>query len=283
MVLESLLNPINAEKSPSKMFFIGIVYSIIAIFLSLWIFSDYPSLVFVFLIVICSVPIIYNTIKIEEHKELYFEDETALLKEHSKALSFFMFLFLGVVVTIAFAYVFLPGETISNLFEIQIETLSQINNSFTGNTIQPFNIFVHILMNNLKVLVFCLLFSFLYGVGAIFILTWNASVIGVAIGNTIRTNLAYVTQNAGLTTFTEYFHVISFGLLRYSIHGIPEILSYFIAGLAGSLISIAVIRHDFETKKFDRILLDTSDLIIIAIAMIVASAYLEVYITPLIF
>ena len=33
---------------------------------------------------------------------------------------------------------------------------------------------------------FCLLFSLIYGSGAIFILTWNASVLGTAIGNYIK-------------------------------------------------------------------------------------------------
>ena len=283
MVLESLFNPIKAEKHPGQMFFVGLLYTVLALFLALWIFADYSSLVFVFLIVMASIPLIYNTIKLEEHKDLYFEEEKELLKEHGKAISFFMFLFLGVVVAVAFCYTFLPANMINNLFEIQTQTIIDINNTFTGNAVQQFNIFVHILMNNLKVLVFCLLFSFLFGAGAIFILTWNASVIGVAIGNYMRSNLVYVTQNAGLTTFTEYFNVFTFGLLKYAIHGIPEILAYFIVGLAGSIISIAVIRHDFSTKKFDKILLDSSDLIIAAIAIIILAAFLETYVTPLIF
>ncbi len=39
-------------------------------------------------------------------------------------------------------------------------------------------------------MIFCLLFAFLYGVGAIFILVWNASVLGAAIGVFAKTQLS---------------------------------------------------------------------------------------------
>ena len=42
-----------------------------------------------------------------------------------------------------------------------------------------------IFINNMGVLFLCIIFSFLYGAGAIFILTWNASVIAAAIGSFI--------------------------------------------------------------------------------------------------
>lgn len=75
----------------------------------------------------------------------------------------------------------------------------------------------------------------------------------------------------------------SIGLLRYSLHGVPEILAYFIGGLAGGIISIAVIRHDFGTKKFERILLDSSDLLITAVVVLLIAAIIEVFITPALF
>ena len=127
------------------------------------------------------------------------------------------------------------------------------------------------------------LFSFVYGSGAIFILTWNASVIATAIGNFIRTNLSSYAAAAGLQKFGAYMHIVSIGLLKYTIHGIPEILAYFVAGLAGGIISVAVINESFTTKGFSKALIDSSDLLIIAVLLILISALLEVFITPLIF
>ena len=72
-------------------------------------------------------------------------------------------------------------------------------------------------------------------------------------------------------------------MLRYAIHGIPEILGYIVAGMAGGLISVAVIRHDFRTRNFERVILDASDLILLAVFIIFIAALLEVFVTPLFF
>lgn len=283
MVLESLINPKKAEQNPWNLFFFGFVYTSVAIPLSLWVFENHASLVMVFLTVIACVPLIYKTVRYEEKKDLIVNRETTLLKEHGKALAFFMFLFAGMTLAFAAWYVMLPEVMVQNAFRVQTQTISDLNNHISGNSLSQVNAFGRIFFNNVKVLVFCLLFSFLYGTGSIFILTWNASVIGTAIGNFIRGNLSTVANLAGLGKVGGYLHIISLGLMKYSLHGIPEILAYFIGGLAGGIISIAVIRHDFGTHKFEKIILDSSDLIVISIALLLAAGLIEVYITPAFF
>ncbi len=287
MVLESIVNPFRAESNPKKMFLIGFMYSSIAILLSLWIFNQHASLVMVFLTVLAATPLIYNTIKVEEQKDLSDMPEKRLLKEHAHALSFFMYLFLGITLSCTLWYIFLPNGILTNLFGVQTQTIIDINTSVikfgsTGFFMQFVKVFSRIFFNNLKVLIFCILFAFIFGVGAIFILTWNASVIGVAIGNFIRSGFAKI-ESFGFNTLASYFHVVSVGLFRYAIHGIPEILAYFTAGLAGGIISIAVIRHDFGTRKFERIILDSSDLLLVSLGLLFLAALLEVFITPLLF
>jgi len=95
MVLEALINPLSAEKRPVQMISLGILYATVAIWLSLWIFYEHASLVMVFLTVFASIPIVYNTIKLEEKKDERMGDEVTLLKEHWKALEVFLFLFIG--------------------------------------------------------------------------------------------------------------------------------------------------------------------------------------------
>ena len=283
MVLESLINPITAERKPWEMFFIGLVYSSVAILLSFWIFHEYTSLVMVFLTTMACVPLIYSVIKLEEKKDIVISEETTLLKEHSKVISFLLFLFLGFTVSFSLWYTFLPADLAQNAFSVQTQTIANINSGATGMVFQNLGLFTKIFFNNIKVLIFCILFAFIYGVGAIFILTWNASVIGAAIGNFIRTGVSAEDSMLGLAGAAKYFHIFSLGLLRYAIHGVPEIGAYFIGGLAGYIISIAVIRHDLGTKKYEKILLDSSDLVIIAIVVIFLAALLEVYVTPLLF
>lgn len=282
MVLESLTNPLKAEKRPTQMILLGLLYTSIAILLSLWIFKEQSSLIAVFLIVFACVPIVYNTIRLEEKKDERESNEIILLKEHSKALMVFMFLFLGITISVAIWFIFLPNDVIVVLFSTQTDTIHSINGSVVGMYAQ-LGSFSTIFMNNFKVLLFCLLFSFIYGLGAIFILTWNATVIGVAIGMTIRKALADVALSTGMVKVAAYLQIFTYGFLRYAIHGVFEILAYFIAGLAGGIISIAIIRHNFGTKKFERILWDATDLILISLVVLLLAGILEVWVTPLIF
>jgi stage II sporulation protein M len=276
MVIESLVNPFKAERTPWEMFFVGMFYSSIAVLLSLWIFKPHASLVMVFLTVTACVPIMYGTMKLEEKKDMEIDDEKILIKEHGKALSFFIFLFLGITISFTLWYIFLPADLTHTLFSIQTKTISDINTQITGQGINSLPLFSKIFLNNVKVLMFCLIFAFVYGFGAIFILTWNASVIGTAIGNFVRSNIS--TPNIAL-----YFQVTSLGILRYMLHGIPEILAYFVGGLSAGIISIAIIRHDFRSKKFQHVLLDSTDLLLLSLALLLIAALIETFVTPVLF
>ena len=178
---------------------------------------------------------------------------------------------------------FLPPETLNFVFDKQISTIQLINNQVSGNAYQQFSTFSKIFLNNIKVLAFAVLFAFIYGAGAIFILTWNASVIGAAMGNFIRSNLSQYAGLLGFDKFASYFNVVSIGLLRYILHGIPEILAYFYGGLAGGIISVAIINKHYKDEKFSHILFDVSELLIISIAFLLVAAFIEVYITPVLF
>ena len=140
----------------------------------------------------------------------------------------------------------------------------------TENFLNLAGTFMTIFLNNMRVLLFCITFAFFYGVGAIFILTWNASIIGVVISNFAKNSIGNITA------------AISIALARYLIHGIPEIIAYFMAGLAGGIISIAVVRHHFKSEQFRHILTDSLDLVIGAIMMLVIAGLLEIFVSPLI-
>ena len=127
--------------------------------------------------------------------------------------------------------------------------------------------FLSILENNLYVMIFTLVFSLVFGAGAIFILIWNASVISAAIG-----------------VFTKYqMSEIPLGLARYMIHGFPEIAAYFITALAGGIFGVGVIRNGIRNKKFLRVVENVAILLFIALIMLVIAAVIEVYFTTLFF
>lgn len=283
MVLESLFNPFTARKKPWEMFLAGFLYSFVGVFLGYLVFREVAGILIVFLIVMATLPMLYTTIKSEEKYDLTHKAESRMLKEHGKVIIFLMFLFLGITVALTLAYIFLPENMVASIFGLQERAIRNVNEviqeRITGGVAQ-FDLFVKIVMNNLKVLFFCLLFSLLYGTGAIFILTWNASVIATAIGSVAKTELAQTASLVGLPSLASYFGAATLGFFRYMIHGAIEIAAYFVMALAGGILSVAIIRRNLND---DRILIDTLDLVLISIGLLLVAGLAEVYVTPLFF
>ncbi len=285
-MLESLINPKRAEKGPWKMFFIGILYASLSLLLVHFLFkgdsvlSKFSGLIVVLFCVMFSLPFVYYVIKNEEKQDEEVEGFWGVWRAHSDAIYAFMWLFLGFIVAFSFWYIVLQN---SSLLNAQIETYCSINSpgnvencvseySFTNKVISSSATtngrrFLSILGNNFGVMIFTLLFSLIFGAGAIFILAWNASVISAAIG-----------------IFTRYkVSEIPVGILRYMIHGFPEITAYFVTALAGGIFGVGIMRHGIGNKKFLRVLLNVIVLMFIAIIILLIAAVIEVYFTPLLF
>src|SRR3989344_5799451 len=187
MVLELLIDPLKAKKHPLWLFVLGIFFSSIAIVFSLWVFKSQASLVMVFLTVVMTVPLMYSTLVMEEKEDLKEPNETTILKQHAKALTFLSALFLGFVVGYSLWYLFLPADILQTTFNVQLDTIRSINTDLTlrGSSVDwntGWHSFFAIFANNFKVFLFCLIFAFFFGAGSIFILAWNASVISAAVG-----------------------------------------------------------------------------------------------------
>ncbi len=283
MVLELLFNPFVLKRRPWEMFIAGFFYSIVALMLSYLVFREIAGILMVFLIVLATMPMMYTVIKNEEELDLQYDKEISLLKEHTKVLVYLMFLFVGITVALMLAYITLPQTVSNSLFDLQraaiINVNSAIQSEVTGG-ITKLALLGRIFLNNIKVLFFCLLFSLLYGTGSLFILTWNASVIATAIGTLVKTELAKSSFLVGFSSLSSYLGVTTFSFFRYMTHGFFEIAAYFIAGLAGGIISIAVIKHNLKERK---VLVDSLDLIVISIAVLLVAGLIEVFITPALF
>lgn len=286
-MLEMLINPKKAEKKPWEMFIIGAFYGTISLMLVKWIFSGdpvlskYSGILVVTFCVMFTIPFMYFALKNEEEKDLEIDGLMKIMKEHGRAMLYFMLLFLGFVV--AFSLWYIAFENGNQNFRAQIETFCIINKpthfdecvseygiskvSKTTGFLTSKEKIVNIFANNIYVLIFTLVFSLIFGAGAIFILAWNASVIAAAIGIFSRSNLAN----------------LPLGLARYMIHGIPEIAAYFSGALAGGILSVAVIKHEVNSEKFWIILQDSLNLIILAVVILFFAALIEVFITPAIF
>jgi uncharacterized membrane protein SpoIIM required for sporulation len=285
-MLESLINPKKAERRPWEMFFIGLVYASLSILLVRWFFSGNEILakssgiLIVTFCVMFSLPFMYFMIKREEKEDEQIDGFRDVWRVHNDAIRGFMWLFFGFLIAFSFWYVILQD---TSLFNAQIGTYCQINsprnvNGCIGEYIPGTTIsgavsssiplrFFGILQNNLLVMMFTLIFSLVFGAGAIFILAWNASVIAASIG-----------------IFTKYsWAQIPLGLARYMIHGFPEIAAYFIAALAGGIFGVGLARHGIKDHRFLKIAQHVIMLILIAVVFLVIAGLMEVYLTPILF
>lgn len=288
MVIESIIDPRTAKRKPLRLFFIGMLFAAVAVMFSLWIFKSQTSLVMVFLTVSVTVPLMYATMQEEEEEDLQIDTEVGLLKEHSKAILFLTSMFMGFVTTFSLVYIFFPADLVAMMFSTQLDTIRAINANVAKNisglvTYISFNAFLTILANNIKVMLFCIFFAFFFGAGAIFILTWNASVISAAVGTYFRNGIENYVHLIGWAKAAAYFHIYSLSLLRFMIHGSLEIVAYFIGGLAGGIISIGLINHTLESSRFKNIVFDAVTLVLVSIAILILAAFVEVFVTPVIF
>ena len=283
-MLESLINPKRMEKGSWKMFFIGLLYGSLSLLLVKFFFSndiilyDSAGMLVVIFSVMFSLPFMYFIIMREEEEDEEIEGFFSVWRIHKDAIYALMWLFMGLLVSFSIFFIILQDE---NLFNAQIGTYCTINSpgniegcisqfnfdtAFTGAATKEAR-FLSIILNNVSVMIFTLIFSLIFGAGAIFVLAWNASVIAAAIG-----------------VFSKYTLTdIPLGIARYMIHGFPEIAAYFITALAGGIFGVGVLRNGIRNRIFLRVLGNSVILLFIALIILVLAAVIEVYITPLIF
>lgn len=282
-MLESMINPKRLSKGPWKMFFIGFVYASLSLLLVSWFFSkdtvlsQYSGMIVVTFCVMFSLPFMFYIIKTEEQEDERVFGFFSVWNTHKDAIYSFMWLFLGFIIAFAFWFIILQNST---LFNAQLETYCRINNpgditncvqgyafsKTTGGAVKETR-FLSIVENNIYVMIFTLLLSLIFGAGAIFVLAWNASVIAAAISIFSRYNISDIPV----------------GILRYMIHGFPEIAAYFITALAGGIFGVGVLRNGIKDKKFIHVIENTVMLLFIALLIILIAGVIEVYITPLLF
>jgi len=263
MVLESLMSVKDAIRNPLQMVVFGAVISLISLGIAYFIFPENAGLMTVFLITLISAPFMWNLLKYEEWCEekdfvckMKFTDKINPAKAFMRSMMIFLVyaaFFGGMTAALTAAYVLLPAGIAEKTFNdqmVQIGKVSSLLGRFTFDG--PFQ---QILMNNLVVLGMSFILALLIGVGAIFILAWNASVLAVAI--------SIVTKADGLSA----------AMLRFMPHGVFEIAAYFLAAIAGGVVSVAVTKR--HTPQFGPVIRDMVIIIVLGVAFVFMGALIE--------
>ncbi len=266
-MFDLILSPNTAERRPSRLIAFGLALSIVSTWLGVIIgnMGEVGHLI-VALMCIGSTPLLVHMIWSEEEEERKIKE--TFMERHGKIIEAYGSLFIGVVLGISLAYVLLPNGIATKIFNPQISELKAIHTiAVQGHIASPCG-FACILMNNLQVLAFVLLFSFLYGAGAIYVITWNASIVGVLIGVTSN----QFSRTMGISNSLAYLIALPVSTVRLLPHGIFEITGYLIGGVAGGVMSAAIMRGHTKYRVIWR---DIGIMVGLSVLFIVIGAFIE--------
>ena len=272
MVLEHLFPEDWLERRGSFAFLLGVIYAVVGVLLASVLFPKDPALVGVALTSMLLLPEMYKIFSFQERKQSLEQKTTflSLWKDDIELVRIYTFIFLGVILVYSVGTILLPSIQTNELFREQLEI--RFGEGFAGNAIAGIDnaLFIDLLSNNLMVLIACFIMALLTGDGAVFLIIWNASVWGTIFGITAK--------NAATFSGANVIYLFGIVMLIVFPHMIIEGISYFLAAIAGSVISKDVILEKFASDRFFRVFGLNLYLIVIALLFLILGAIVEAFV-----
>jgi uncharacterized membrane protein SpoIIM required for sporulation len=263
-MLESLIKAEKMGQKPFEMFFLAIAMTLIAAALAYTVSPDSAGHLIIAFVCIGAAPIMVRVITLEEKESAdIHENEVRMLARHGDMFEIFGWFFLGVIVATSFLFVIMPTSMEQPMFGPQMQELQSIRGMATGRVTSECDMLC-LFENNFGVLLLVLVFSFVFGAGAVYIITWNASIVGVLIGMTAKAETGNLLLN--------YIVALPISIVKLFPHGIFEVGAYFFGGLAGGMLSAMIVRGHW--KRTD-VLKDILAVFLIATLLVAIGAVIE--------
>jgi len=189
-----------------------------------------------------------------------------LVSLYDDIIKLYVYFFLGCVIGFAFTSSIMPAETSRSMFmDLQFLSPNTPDVSFWG-------IFSH----NFKLMLIMVFFSVVYSIGAIFLLVLNGAIIGLFLEQEIRAAISGLSY-LGVLTYPSAFVLGSLnGILKLLPHGMWEFSAFFMASVAGGILSVAIERKAYKRMPlFKKILFDIAKLLMLAILLVAVGAFIE--------
>jgi uncharacterized membrane protein SpoIIM required for sporulation len=264
MVLESIYPVKKVIRNPVDMFIFSIIISFASIFLADLIFPGASTGKIITLFITVGVtPMIYGIFRQEEEierEEAEHRIHEKFFERYEEPIWLFTLFFLGTFIAILIFSVFSPEVYVTSVFEDQLAEIARV--SSIGGSFIISDMLELIITNNLRVMGLSFLLSFLIGSGAIVILSWNASILALYLASFVRKGL-----------ITEFL-VRSISLIP---HAPVEIAAYFLAGIAGGVLSVGIIREKLLSREFLLVFRDSLILMGLAVLAVLVGAFIEVF------
>ena len=268
MVFEQLFR-VQWIQRKEHAFMLGFTYAIIGLISARLIFPANVGLMSVAFTSLLLIPSLNQLLALEvnmEKKENGFSLRR-LFADHKDIFKVYNLLFLGIFSVFTIKSLIMPEYGIEKLFNAQLRSAG-----LSGSAILRFAIYndplVGLIPNNLLVFVVCFILILIYGAGSILFLTWNASVWGIAFGYFVR-----LTSEIGQGNL-----IIDFlnSIVPFLPHMTTEALAYISAAIVGGIVSKAVIREKFLSKRFHQIIGDALIFLLIGQVLVLIAGFIEV-------
>lgn len=270
MVLDFLVSPGQATKEPWTLILATFVFVSFGVLVELSDLHIRGSIIVFAMVPL--IPLVWNVLMTEEEEEeaqveawKSGKGRLSLFTHHMDLWEVFAFFFLGAALAYTFWFALLPPETTSGIFADQIKEVNLIRGSaiqgqFFNSAAQESQ-FWFLFNHNLQVMGLMLLFSLVYGIGSIYLLLWNASIIGVVIGSRVH--------ELGLMGAV-------YGFLGLLPHGIFELSAYFLASIAGGLFSMEFMKRGFSKPDlFRHVFIEVIILLVLSVLVLGIGAWIE--------
>jgi uncharacterized membrane protein SpoIIM required for sporulation len=290
MVVEQIFRFEEIQKRPYLISAVAFIFTCISVILATM--TPTPSMGFfiIALTVIPAIPFFIHITLCEEKGEEIFTKlalavpakkferggKARLISIYNMTIQLYMYFFLGCVIGFAFTSSIMPENSSLLVFsDVRQLMLGVVNTAQVLNQSKTVS-FSEIFYHNLQLMLVMLVFSFVYSIGAIFLLVLNAAAIGLFFEQGIRRMLPSFSSWGPLAYPAAFISGSFIGILKLLPHGICEFSGFFMASVAGGLISIAVERRTYKNwKTFKIILIDVAKLLILATLLLAIGAFIE--------
>ena len=254
-MLESILNPKVARNNIPEVFAVTVIFGLIAVFFSYYLFPEYASVLMCAEITVLLTPFFQRLFASEEAMEEFamkHHINKNLFQRHAPVLKIYSAFFIALILMMSLLFVLAPSPTRLQVFQKQISEVERLSGmAVTGHATTP-SAAITIFTNNMFVMFLAFVTSLIFGTGAIFILAWNASVIGVYAGAFVQ-----FLESSGMSSLMAIAYGIPNALLAITMHGVPEVFGYFFAGIAGGILSAGLIKEKLISPEMNVILIDS--------------------------
>jgi len=251
MVLSELLSLRQYHKNPAAMLPASAVFASVGVLVQILVPALKPNTVI--FAMIPAIPIIWSILVSEARKYSKEPDRRrkGFLECYKHLLLAYAYLSIGAIIAYFTWFTLLPPDVGNAVFSDQLREVRPVTGFFFFNTKQ----FDAIIANNLQVLLLMLVFSLLYGIGSIYLLLWNASVLAVVFGASARA-----------MDFSRILGTMPFASLEFA--------AYFIASVGGGVLSIALM-HSSKRRHLKTILIDFVLAMQVALLLLLLGAVVE--------